>query len=70
VGYVGLFTGPVLIGSLAQLIQLPNAFLAVTASVATGVVIVLGPIRSTLKREEAKKTSLHDPEPEPQDNLG
>ena len=70
VGYVGLFTGPVLIGSLAQLIQLPNAFLVVTAGVATGVMIVLGPIRSTLKREETKKTSLQDPEPEPQDNLG
>jgi MFS family permease len=54
-GYVGLFTGPALIGSLAQAIQLPNAFLVVTGSVAAGALIVLGPIRKSFAREAASE---------------
>jgi MFS family permease len=51
-GYFGLFTGPALIGGLAQLIHLPNAFLVVTAGVISGLVIVLGPIRATFRSME------------------
>jgi MFS family permease len=54
-GYVGLFTGPAMIGSLAQAILLPNAFLVVTVGVAAGIAIVLGPIRRNYGREVSRE---------------
>jgi hypothetical protein len=49
-GYVGLFAGPAMIGTLAQAIQLPNAFLVVTTGVALGALIVLGPIQKNFEK--------------------
>jgi hypothetical protein len=39
-----------MIGTLAQAIQLPNAFLVVTTGVALGALIVLGPIQKNFEK--------------------
>ena len=47
-GYSGTFTGPAIVGGLAQRLSLPNAMLAVVSSILIALVITVGPVRVSL----------------------
>jgi MFS family permease len=47
-GYSGTFTGPAIVGGLAQWLSLPNAMLAVVSGILIALVITVGPVRVSL----------------------
>jgi MFS family permease len=47
-GYSGIFTGPAVVGGLAQWLSLPNAMLAVVLGILIALVITFGPVRRSL----------------------
>src|SRR6516164_2817190 len=47
-GYSGIFTGPAIVGGLAQWLSLPNAMLAVVSGILIALVITVGPVRVSL----------------------
>ncbi|MGA8656532.1 MAG: MFS transporter [Chthoniobacterales bacterium] len=57
-GYSGIFTGPAIVGGLAQWLSLPNAMLAVVFGILLALVITIGPVRRNF--EGRREVSLND----------
>ena len=52
-GYSGIFTGPAIVGGLAQWLSLPNAMLAVVFGILMALVITIGPVRRNFEGRRA-----------------
>lgn len=53
-GYSGIFTGPAIVGGLAQWLGLPNAMLAIVLGVVIALVVTVGPVRRNFVTGQAQ----------------